>query len=121
MSMARVGNLPQTTFDDLGEVADIASQFARGRESPHGLAQTTLATILSGIGFAGGGPLGMLTVPAAAAAAGRVVNTAMNSDMLRRKALGLPQQGVLGPTLREARKGLYLGAPVGLMELMQGR
>lgn len=121
MSMARVGNLPQTTNKDLGEVADIASQFARGRESPHGLAQTALATILSSAGLAGGGLGGLVGAPLAAAALGRGVNSAMNSNMLRRKALGLPQQGVLGPTLREARKGLYLGAPVGLMELMQGR
>jgi hypothetical protein len=124
ISMARLGNMSQRVNPDIGTIADIASQFGRARSSPHSLAQYSNAMmylIPSALGGLSQGVPGVALGAAATLAGGRGINALMNSDILRRNAMGMAQQGVIGPTLREARQGLYLGSPTGLTELMRKR
>lgn len=81
VSAARLANLPNINNQPLQELADIAAQFVKSRESQHGGAQRAL------VGLAGatvGGVPGL----AAGAAAGRAANSTLNSETLRRLMLG---------------------------------
>jgi len=103
VSIARLANMKNINNTELQDLADIAAQFVKTRESPHGAAQRVVLGSL-GLGAAH-------TIPAAAPAlaagviAGRAANTALNSNTI--KSLLLNQgaaSGSLGglerPTVR---------------------
>jgi hypothetical protein len=83
--MKNINNQP------LQDLADIAAQFVKTRESPHGAAQRV---VLGGMGLGAATATGALPVLAGGIAAGRAANTALNSNAL--KALMLDQAGTVG-------------------------
>ncbi len=110
ISMARLGNMPQQNATrEMTSVADIASNFARTRDSSHSLQQQNLLTGLAGA--VGAGSIGMLPHALATLGAGRGINSALSSDWLRRLVLGQQQQGLLGPAILGLREGAYRFAP----------
>jgi len=76
ISAARLGNMKNINNPELQELADIAAQFVKQRESAHGAAQRAAVGVATG--FVGGLP-GLV----AGAGLGRGANTALNSNALR--------------------------------------
>lgn len=76
ISAARLGNMKNINNPELQELADIAAQFVKQRESAHGAAQRAAVGVATG--FLGGAP-GL----AAGAGIGRGANTVLNSNALR--------------------------------------
>jgi hypothetical protein len=77
ISVGRLANLKNINNPDLQSIADIAAQFVKTREAPHGAAQrVTLGALAGPTALATG------TVPlmAGGMAAGRLANTVMNSE-----------------------------------------
>lgn len=86
VSVGRLANLKNINNPDLQELADIAAQFLRTRESPHGAMQRL---VIGGAAGAAGG-LSALPVMAATAGAGRAANTILNSQAARNAVMGVP-------------------------------
>lgn len=85
VSVGRLANMKNINNTDLQELADIAAQFLRTRESPHGAMQRIA---LGGIGTMAAGGAGMLPMLPAAVAAGRGTNMLLNSNAARNAVLG---------------------------------
>lgn len=105
ISVARLANMKNIGNQDLQELADISAQFVKPREGQHGSMQRGFAAL--GIGGLTG-PAGL----ASAAGAGRVMNTALNSQAAKNFMLnqnGSPQAQALANALRQA---LPMTAPV---------
>jgi len=81
ISAARLANMRGKGGADLQELADIAAQFMRTRENPHGAAQRVF---LAGAGLGIGGPAAL----GASVGAGRAANALLNSQAGRNFALG---------------------------------
>ncbi len=110
VSVARLANMKNIGNPQMQELADIAAQFVKKRESAHGAAQrVSIGFGAPAIGGAFGGPLGAALAAGGTIAAGRLGNAGLNSGLLR--------SGMTGgnPGLRqltdEAAQGLYLGLP----------
>jgi hypothetical protein len=90
ISVARLANLPNINNAALQEIADIAAQFVRPREAMHGAAQRVIGAsgAASAAVFGGAGAAG------AVMGAGRVANTMLNSQAMRK--------AILNPTVRAA-------------------
>lgn len=105
ISAARLSNMKNINNPELQELADIAAQFVKQRESSHGGAQRAAA---GAIATYLGGP----TVAAAGAMAGRGANMALNSnklrDLLLNQASPLAEQNSLGLLTQ----GAYRSAPL---------
>lgn len=100
LSAARIANLPNINNKPLQEVADIAAQFVKPRESQHGAMQRAMVGLGTGSLF---GPWGL----AAAAAGGRSANSLLESDATRNLLMGRPQSvGLFGDPL------MFQAAPV---------
>jgi hypothetical protein len=88
ISMARLGNIASRNAE-VNDLSQIAATFAKGRESPHGAMQRL--TIGGGVTALGGGLLGGVAAPVAMGlTGGRLANTALNSDVLKRLILSQP-------------------------------
>lgn len=87
VSVGRLANLKNINNPDLQELADIAAQFLRTRESPHGAMQRL---VIGGVGATTAGGAGMLPLLPVVAGAGRATNMLLNSDALRNGILGVP-------------------------------
>lgn len=98
VSIARIANLKNINNPQLQELADISAQFLKPREGQHGAAQRAAAGL--GIGFFGG-PLSL----ASSMAAGRLANTALNSNIAKKGILG---EQLTIPMLED----LYKTAPI---------
>jgi hypothetical protein len=85
ISAARLANMKNIGNADLQELADIAAQFMRTRESPHGALQRL---VIGGAATAGGG-ISALPVVAGTAVAGRGANMLLNSQAAKNAALGV--------------------------------
>lgn len=83
VSIARLANMKNIGNKDLQELADISAQFLKAREGQHGAMQRV------GVGAAGAA-LGGIPGLMAGAAAGRVTNTALNSNALKGLIMGRP-------------------------------
>jgi hypothetical protein len=83
ISAARLANMKNIGNDDLQELADIAAQFMRTRESPHG----ALQRLVIGGTAAGAGGVSALPVLAGTAVAGRGANSILNSQAAKNAAL----------------------------------
>lgn len=88
ISVARLANLKDINNKPLQDIADIAAQFVKPRESPHGAAQRVA---LGTVGLGAAGATGMLPALAGGVVAARGVNTALNSNIL--KSIMLDQAG----------------------------
>jgi hypothetical protein len=111
ISAARLANMKNIGNADLQELADIAAQFMRNRESPHG----ALQRLVIGGTAAGAGGLPAAPVLAATAAAGRGANMLLNSGAARNAALGVSSPpNALSRLLanQQARQMGYRSAPV---------
>lgn len=87
VSVGRLANLKHINNPDLQELADIAAQFLRTRESPHGAAQRL---VIGGVGAVTAGGAGMLPMLPAVVGAGRGANALLNSNAARNAVLGTP-------------------------------
>jgi len=79
ISIARLANMRNINNPDLQELADIAAQFLKGRESPHGAMQR----VAIGGAMTGAGAVSAPLVAGGTIAAGRAANTLLNSNALR--------------------------------------
>jgi hypothetical protein len=81
VSVARLAGLKNLNNPDLQDLADIAAQFLKARETPHGAAQRVFATG-AGLGIGAGFPA---AVPAfvGGVTAARTANAALNSETLK--------------------------------------
>lgn len=84
ISLARVANLKNIRNAELQDLADIAAQFMRVRESPHGAMQRV---------FLAGSATPMSALIAAMPVA-RTANVALNSQAMRNALLGNPNPGI---------------------------
>lgn len=89
ISVGRLANMKNINNPDLQELADIAAQFLRTRESPHGAMQRIM---MGGVGTMAAGGTGMLPMLPVAAAAGRGANALLNSNAARNAVLGTASQ-----------------------------
>lgn len=91
VSIARLANMKNINNPELQELADIAAQFMRTRESPHGALQRLV------IGSSAAGIGGVPAAPALAGAvvAGRAANMGLNSNVARDFVLGRGGQNAL--------------------------
>lgn len=108
ISVARLANMKNINNESLQEIADIAAQFVKPRESQHGGAQRAL--VGAAAAFGGGIP-----ATAAGIGAGRAANSVLNSQRLKNLMLGESQpQGAIGGLLKnpEALQLLTRSAPV---------
>lgn len=105
VSIGRLANMKNIGNKDVQELADIAAQFLKTRENPHGAMQRTFiggtASLLGGVPYM-----------AAGMTAGRAANSLLNSNAARKAVLG-QGGGLLGqfPTNDLTRLGL-LSAPI---------
>jgi hypothetical protein len=85
ISAARLANMKNINNPDLQELADIAAQFMRTRESPHGALQRL---VIGGAATATATPLGAAAILPPMALAGRGANAALNSNALFSRVTG---------------------------------
>lgn len=111
ISIAKLANAPSGRINspDLQELADIAAQFMVTREAPHGAAQRV---VMGGLAAGMGVQTGTLPVIAGGIAAARGANTALNSEAMRRFALGETPKAFYMLDDPMARALLYQGANV---------
>jgi hypothetical protein len=110
ISVARLANLQNINNKPLQEIADIAAQFVKPRESQHGAMQRAVVG-LSGATL--GGPLGV----AAGAVTGRTANSLLNSSHALKFLMKEPgSQGAISSGVSnladQAAPALYRAAPV---------
>ena len=106
VSIARLANMKDINNKDMQELADIAAQFLKPRESQHGAAQRAFAGL--GLG-AVGGPVAL----AASIATGRITNAGLDSNALRRALLQQPgPQNALTRLASDAGYASLRAAPV---------
>jgi len=84
LSVGRFANMKGIGNPQLQELADIAGQFLKTREAPHGAAQRV---VLGGLGATAAG-FGAAPYVGATMATGRGANAMLNSDWMRNAALG---------------------------------
>lgn len=86
VSVGRLANLRNVNNPELKDLADIAAQFVRPRESPHGAAQRVVGGLA--IGTTSALAPGTAPMMAGGMAAGRAANAALNSRTLKTLMLG---------------------------------
>lgn len=111
ISVARLANMQNINNKPLQDIADIAAQFVKPREAQHGAMQRGFAAV--GIGGAAGLPALGGTV-----AAGRLANTALNSNALKNFMMKESSKGLLGNAIDDALPLMYRTNPVVLNGLI---
>lgn len=86
VSVGRLANLRGVNNPELKDLADIAAQFVRARESPHGAAQRVVGGLA--IGTTSALAPGTAPLMATGMVAGRAANAALNSRTLKELMLG---------------------------------
>lgn len=86
ISVARLANMRGIRNPEMRDIADVAAQFVKGRENPHGAMQRIMIGGLAGTGGLGyGAATGDYSNPVTAlllgAAGGRALNTALNNRL----------------------------------------
>lgn len=110
VSAARLANMKNIGNSDVQELADIAAQFMRTRESPHGALQRL---VIGGTAAGTAGGLGALPMLPVAAGVGRGANALLNSGLARSAVTGQPNAllDLLAASGDVAAPLLYRGAP----------
>ena len=93
ISVAKLANMKNINNEPLQEVADIAAQFIKSREGQHGAMQRTLAALIASYL---GGPAYLV----AGATAGKLTNTALNSNAAKNFVISQPGSGKLADLLQ---------------------
>lgn len=105
ISIGRLANLKNIGNNDLQELADIAAQFLKTREAPHGAAQRVgaagLATYLGGPGALAAGVVG-----------GRGTNMLLNSNAAKNFVMPAKNLANSAPTNSLLGTGFYRAAPL---------
>lgn len=91
VSVAKLANMKNINNPQLQDLADIAAQFLKTRESPHGAAQRVGLGLLGGGLATGGAMTGTLPLVVGGMAGGRAMNTVLNSNALKSAALNKGQ------------------------------
>lgn len=109
ISVGRLANLKNVRSKELQELADIAAQFLKTRESPHGAMQRV--TLGTGLGVGTGAMFGLPAL-VGGVAAGRGANSLLNSQAARNFVM--PPKNLLNsaPTNSLLGTGFYQAAPV---------
>lgn len=106
VSIGRLANMHGIKNAELSELADIAAQFIKTREGPHGAAQRVG---LGALGITAAGATGTVPLLAAGVAGGRAANMALNSKTVKDFLLTTPSapryDTLQNPTVRSL---LYL-------------
>ena len=102
ISIARLANMKNIKNPELQDLADIAAQFLKPRESQHGAMQRVLVGGL-GVGSGIGAPALIGGV-----AAGRLTNKALNSEMAKKIALGQ----ITAPKVGQSAIGVARTVPI---------
>jgi hypothetical protein len=114
ISAARLGNLKDIRDPRLKDVADIAAQFVKPRDSTHSAMQR-VGMGLTGLAAGGGTLMGMGLPIAAGMSAGRGANSLLNSNTARsylmREAGQTPQNEQLANLLRQTLPLTYRATP----------
>lgn len=105
VSVARLANLKNIRNPQMQELADIAAQFVKPRESQHGAAQRAL---VGAAGFGLGGVPGLL----AGMGVGRAANTALNSNAARGLLMAPPKMLGEPEALGLLTQGAYRALPL---------
>lgn len=115
VSVPRLANLGNINNPQIQELADIAAQFVRPRESQHGAAQRVFGALGSaglGAGLMGGSALGAGVGLGGTVLAGRGASSLLNSDAARRYVMGQGLLGNVGPIPGLLGSGTYRIAPL---------
>lgn len=104
ISIGRLANMRNINNPDLQELADIAAQFLKSRESSHGAMQRTMIGGVAGLSGVG------LPALAGGAAVGRGTNALLNSQAARNFVMNAPKQ--TGNTNALLGTGFYRSAPL---------
>lgn len=115
VSVPRLANLGNINNPQIQELADIAAQFVRPRESQHGAAQRVFGALGSaglGAGLMGGSALGAGVGLGGTVLAGRGASALLNSDAARRYVMGQGLLGNPGPISGLLGSGTYRVAPL---------
>lgn len=107
ISIGRLANLKNVRSKELQELADIAAQFLKTRESPHGAMQRV--TLGTGLGVGTGAMFGLPAL-AGGVAAGRGANALLNSNAARNFVMSAPNP--TGNTNALLGTGFYRSAPL---------
>jgi hypothetical protein len=101
VSIGRLANMRGINNGELNELADIAAQFLKTREAPHGAAQRI---VLGTIGLGAAGATGTVPLLAGGVTAGRVANSALNSNAMKNAMLGnqVPRNNLLADPVTRA-------------------
>ncbi len=114
VSVARLANLKHINNPELQELADIAAQFLRSRESAHGAMQRL---VIGGVGTAAAGGAGALPLIPIVGAGVRATNMLLNSNAARNAVMGVkgpPNALMQALENSELTRLGYLGAPSAL-------
>lgn len=103
ISIARLANMKNIKNPELQDLADIAAQFLKPRESQHGAMQRVAIGTVAGLA---GSPLTL----AAGAAGGRLANKALNSQTAKNIALGKTVTPKVNPKLLAASRTVPIAA-----------
>lgn len=106
VSIGRLANTKDINSKDLSELADIAAQFLKGRESTHGAGQRVTLGALA----AATTPLGTAPILAGGVVGARLANMALNSKAAKDAALGISGPSklqMLAPAATPGRTALY--------------
>lgn len=106
VSIGRIAGMKNIGNSDVQELADIAGQFIKTRENPHGALQRLM---LGGVAATAAAPLGGLPYLAGTMIGGRATNAALNSNAARGFILGAPPRGLLNPQIEQA---IYRSLPL---------
>jgi hypothetical protein len=109
ISAARLANMKNINNPDLQELADVASQFMRTRESPHGALQRL---VIGGTAAGTAGGLGATAMLPPMALAGRGANMLLNSGMVRNALTGTAPAQAPNLLMNELQQYLLRAAPV---------
>ena len=109
ISIGRLANMKNINNQPLQDLADIAAQFLKTRENPHGAAQRVVLGSL-GLGAAHSIP-GMAPVLAGGVAAGRATNALLNSDVMKSFVQGQSPNAVKAFGNPRLQALLYQSAP----------
>lgn len=115
VSVPRLANMGNINNPQIQELADIAAQFVRPRESQHGAAQRVFGALGSaglGAGLMGGSAIGAGVGLGGTVLAGRGASSLLNSDAARRYVMGQGLLGNPGPISGLLGSGTYRVAPL---------
>lgn len=91
ISVGRLANMKHINNQELQDLADISAQFLKSRENPHGAMQRVMMGGLGTAAAGAGAATGTLPLVGGALAAGRGLNSVLNSNALKNALADRPE------------------------------